>query len=115
LVLGLFAWIFLAAVGVVLSAEINVVRSRRLYPRALMTPFTDNVDLTAADRRAYSDAAQAQRFKGFESVTVSYGDDDGQHASTRRRARDAVTSATVDGTTAATGAPEATGTSAPRN
>ena len=87
LVLGLFAWIFLAAVGVVISAEINVVRSRRLYPRALMTPFTDNVDLTAADRRAYTDAAQAQRFKGFESVTVRY-DDDGQQASARRRARD---------------------------
>ena len=52
-----------------------------------MTPFTDNVDLTPADRRAYADAAQAQRFKGFESVTVRY-DDDGQHASARRRARD---------------------------
>ena len=87
LVLGLFAWIFLAAVGVVISAEINVVRSRHLYPRALMTPFTDNVDLTAADRRAYTDAAQAQRFKGFESVTVRYADD-GQQASARRRARD---------------------------
>ena len=46
LVLGLLAWIFLAAVGVVLSAEINVVRTKRLYPRSLMTPFTDNVDLT---------------------------------------------------------------------
>jgi hypothetical protein len=84
LVLGLFAWIFLAAVGIVLGTEINVVRTKRLYPRALMTPFTDNVDLTNADQRAYADAAQSQQFKGFENVTVTY-DDDGQHASARRR------------------------------
>jgi membrane protein len=86
LVLGLLAWIFLAAVGVVLSAEINVVRTKRLYPRSLMTPFTDNVDLTTADRNVYTDAATAQRFKGFQSVTVSF-DDEGQQASARRRRR----------------------------
>jgi inner membrane protein YhjD len=87
LVLGLLAWIFLAAVGVVLSGEINVVRARRLYPRSLLTPFTDDVDLTDADRRVYRDAAAAQQAKGFESVTVSF-DDDGQHASAKRRERD---------------------------
>ena len=86
LVLGLLAWIFLAAVGVVISAEINVVRAKRLYPRALMTPFTDNVDLTPADRRVYTDAATAQQAKGFQSVTVTF-DDDGQQASARRRVR----------------------------
>lgn len=86
LVLGLLAWIFLAAVGIVIGAEINVVRAKHLYPRALMTPFTDNVDLTSADQRAYTDAAHSQQFKGFESVTVSY-ENDGQHASARRRAR----------------------------
>jgi YihY family inner membrane protein len=86
LVLGLLAWIFLAAVGVVLSAEINVVRTKHLYPRSLMTPFTDNVDLTSADRNAYTDAATAQRFKGFQSVTVSF-DDEGQQASARRLKR----------------------------
>ena len=47
--LGLLAWILLAALGVVLSVEINVVRVKQLYPRALLTPFTDNVDLTHAD------------------------------------------------------------------
>ena len=87
LVLGLFAWIFLAATGVVLGAEINVVRAKHLYPRALLTPFTDNVDLTVADRRAYTDAAQAQQFKGFETVDVSYAND-GQHASARRASAD---------------------------
>ena len=83
LVLGLLAWIFLAAVGVVIGSEINVVRARRLYPRALLTPFTDNVDLTDADRRAYHDAVNSQQFKGFQSVTVHY-EDDGQQASARR-------------------------------
>ncbi len=83
LVLGLFAWIFLAAVGVVIGSEVNVVRTKRLYPRALLTPFTDNVDLTDADRRAYLDAVNSQQFKGFQSVTVHY-EDDGQQASARR-------------------------------
>ena len=83
LVLGLLAWIFLAALGVVIGSEVNVVRTRQLYPRALLTPFTDNVDLTDADRRAYRDAVSAQQFKGFQSVTVHY-QDDGQQASARR-------------------------------
>jgi membrane protein len=72
IVLCLLAWIFLAALGVVIGVEINVVRVKRLYPRALLTPFTDNVDLTTADRRSYTDAAVAQRHKGFEQVVVSF-------------------------------------------
>lgn len=83
LVLGLLAWIFLAAVGVVVGSEINVVRAKQLYPRALLTPFTDNVDLTNADQQAYLDAVSSQQFKGFQSVTVQY-EDDGQKASARR-------------------------------
>jgi YihY family inner membrane protein len=79
LVLGLIAWIYLGAVTVVLGVEINVVRARKLYPRALLTPFTDNVDLTRADQDAYTDYAEAQRTKGFESVDVSF-DNDGQNA-----------------------------------
>jgi len=83
LVLGLLAWFYLAAVGVVIGSEINVVRTKRLYPRALLTPFTDNVDLTDADRRAYHDAVSSQQFKGFQSVKVHY-EDDGQRATARR-------------------------------
>jgi YihY family inner membrane protein len=86
-VLGLLAWIFLAALGVVLSVEVNVVRAKRLFPRALLTPFTDNVDLTHADQRAYTDAANAQRHKGFQSVDVTF-DHEGQNASARRRANE---------------------------
>jgi len=71
-VLGLLAYFYLAAIAVVLSAEINVVRKHRLYPRALLTPFTDNVDLTRGDRKTYTRQAKAQRAKGFEQVTVTF-------------------------------------------
>jgi len=81
LVIGLLAWIFLASVAIVFSAEIDVVRYKRLYPRSLLTPFTDNVELTSADRRTYSEIAAAQQFKGFESVTVDF-DSNGHPATT---------------------------------
>ena len=72
LVLGLIAWIYLGAVIVVLCVEVNVVKAKRLYPRSLLTPFTDDVVLTAGDERVYSDAAKAQRNKGFEEISVSF-------------------------------------------
>jgi YihY family inner membrane protein len=86
IVLGLIAWIYLATVSVLFCIEGNVVHVRRLYPRTLLTPFTDDVDLTDADRRAYSSYARAQRNKGFESVDVSF-EHDGQNATARRRRR----------------------------
>ncbi|MGN6131365.1 MAG: YihY/virulence factor BrkB family protein [Nocardioidaceae bacterium] len=73
LVLGLVAFIYVAGVMGVLGLEINVVLAKRLYPRALLTPFTDAVDLTPADRRVYTEYARAQRHKGFEHVEVSFG------------------------------------------
>ncbi len=72
LVLGLVALLYVAAVMAMLGIEINVVLAKRLYPRALLTPFTDAVDLTEADRRVYTEYAQAQRHKGFEQVTVTF-------------------------------------------
>ena len=83
LVLGLLAWIFLAAVALVLGAELDVVRYKHLYPRSLLTPFTDDVELTRADRHTYADIATAQQAKGFESVSVRFG--------RRRRRRGATT------------------------
>jgi YihY family inner membrane protein len=74
LVLGLVAWLYLEAVVIVFCAEINVVRVRRLWPRALLTPFTDSVDLTDADERAYTSYADSESYKGFEKVDVSFGD-----------------------------------------
>jgi len=75
LVLGLVALIYLASVMAVLGMQVNVVVVRRLWPRALLTPFVDDVELTDADRRAYTAYAKAQRHKGFERVEVSFDDD----------------------------------------
>jgi len=72
LVLGLLAFLYVTAVAVLLCMEINVVRVSRLHPRSLLTPFTDNVALTAGDRRVYSRQAKAQRLKGFERVDVTF-------------------------------------------
>jgi membrane protein len=76
LVLGLMAAIFLVSIAGMLGVELNVVLDRHLWPRALLTPFTDSVRLTEADRRAYRGYAAAQRHKGFETVTVDFGDDE---------------------------------------
>jgi hypothetical protein len=38
----------------------------------LLTPFTDNVSLTEADRRAYTRYAKSQRHKGFQSIETRF-------------------------------------------
>lgn len=75
LVLGLIGFLFIGATMLVLGLEVNVVLRRRLYPRALLTPFTDNVRLGAGDLRAYTSYARMQRHKGFQTITVEF---DGQ-------------------------------------
>ncbi|MCW2847886.1 MAG: conserved rane protein of unknown function [Marmoricola sp.] len=72
LVLGLLAFLYVTAIAVVLCAELNAVRVDKLFPRSLLTPFTDNVQLTRGDRRSYTDQAKAQRSKGFQEVEVSF-------------------------------------------
>ena len=71
-VLGLLVWLYLSAFAVVLGAELNSVRARRLWPRSLLTPFTDDVQLTRGDRKAYASYAQTERHKGFETVDVDF-------------------------------------------
>jgi membrane protein len=71
-VLGLVAFLYLTSIAVVLCVEIDVVNVDKLYPRSLMTPFTDDVVLTPADIRAYSTQAEAQRMKGFERIGVTF-------------------------------------------
>ncbi len=73
-VLGLVALLYIASVIAMLGLEINVVLAKHLYPRALLTPFTDAVQLTEADKQVYREYAQAQRHKGFERVRVSFDD-----------------------------------------
>lgn len=74
LVLGLLAFLFLVSSTLVLCAEINVVLVEGLHPRALLAPFTDDVDLTAADRKTYTKKAKAEQVKGFQRVSVRFRD-----------------------------------------
>jgi YihY family inner membrane protein len=82
IVLGLLAFLLLVSITLVICAEINVVRVDRLHPRALLTVFTDDVELTSADRKTYARKAEAEQAKGFERVRVSFekGDDAGAAA-----------------------------------
>jgi len=73
IVLGLLAWIYLGAITVVICAEFNAVRAERMWPRSLLTPFTDNVELTPGDQRAYISYARTERHKSFENIDVSFG------------------------------------------
>lgn len=75
LVLGLIALLFLLTAVIVIGLQINVVRRRHLYPRALLTPFTDNVVLTPGDRRAYAQYARMQRHKGFQTISVDFDEE----------------------------------------
>lgn len=72
IVLGLLAWIYVEAVVIVLAAELNAVLARRLWPRALLTPFTDDTDLTHADRRSYESYAGAQQYRRDETIDVDF-------------------------------------------
>lgn len=71
-VLATIAWIYLVALVVMFSAEVNVVRQRRLWPRSLKAPFTDDMEPTRADLAAYSAYAHAPRFKGWQHIDVSF-------------------------------------------
>jgi membrane protein len=73
-VLGLMALLYAGTVIAMIGLEVNVVLAKRLYPRALLTPFTDAVELTDVDRRVYREYAEAQRHKGFERIHVHFDD-----------------------------------------
>lgn len=74
LVLGALAFLFLASVALVMCAEVNVVLVERLYPRALLGAFSDDADLTVADRKTYTKKVKAERVKAFERVSVRFDD-----------------------------------------
>lgn len=76
LVLGMLAFLFLISSTLVLCAEINVVLVENLHPRSLLTPFSDDADLTAADRKTYASKAKAERVKSSQRVTVRFDDSD---------------------------------------
>jgi membrane protein len=67
LVLGLLAWLYLGAQLTIFSAEINVVRVRKLWPRSF---FSD--PLLEADRRALTSSAEVEERVDQENVEVSF-------------------------------------------
>jgi YihY family inner membrane protein len=66
-VLGLVAWLYLGAQLTMFAAEINVVRVRKLWPRSLFGP-----PLLDADRRALSEAAEAQERVQGQEIEVTF-------------------------------------------
>jgi YihY family inner membrane protein len=70
LVLGLLAWLQLAASMTLLSAEMNVVAARRLWPRSLML-FAEE-PLAEADEDALRQRAEIEERRSDQEVHVSF-------------------------------------------
>ncbi len=67
-VVGLFSLIYLVSQGLVYSAELALVRRRKLWPRSL-----DPLRPTQGDRRVYVTLAREQERIAPEQVTVRFG------------------------------------------
>jgi YihY family inner membrane protein len=68
IVLGLLSWIYLGAQVMLLSAEMNVVLTRRLWPRGLRPP------MTGADREVLSAQAEEAVARAAQDVHVHFHD-----------------------------------------
>jgi len=68
-VIGLLAWIYLGAQVTLLAAEMNVVKKRRLWPRAIVQP-----PLTDADRRALTAYVKQEERRPEEEIQVRIND-----------------------------------------
>jgi membrane protein len=66
-VLGLLAWLYLGGQVTLLSAEVNVVRARRLWPRSFFSP-----PLLDADKRALTSAAEVEERLQQQNVEVDF-------------------------------------------
>jgi membrane protein len=67
IVIGLLSWLYLGAQMLLLAAETNVVRVRRLWPRSLFDP------ATAADMKALRAVARVEERREGERVEVTFG------------------------------------------
>ena len=68
-VLGLISWLYLGSQITVYAAEVNVVRARGLWPRALMQP-----PLTAADREVLDALVKQEERRPEQHVQSSFED-----------------------------------------
>jgi uncharacterized BrkB/YihY/UPF0761 family membrane protein len=67
IVLGLMFWIYLGAQILVYASEVNVVRARHLWPRALQPP-----PLTIADERTLTARAKTEERRPEQHVDVTF-------------------------------------------
>jgi hypothetical protein len=67
IVLGLLAWIYLAAEITLYCAEMNTVVARNLWPRTMVQP-----PLTEADQRSLAYQATANQRRPEQRVTTSF-------------------------------------------
>jgi membrane protein len=70
IVIGLLSWIYLAATVTLLSAEINVVRARRLWPRSLS--LLGEQPLTDGDADALRQRAGVEERRADEDISVAF-------------------------------------------
>lgn len=80
-VIGLLSWLAIAAQLVLIGAEINAVRSLRLWPRSLRGP------MTAADRKALEGYARSALHDKRATISVTWPPEDGPPAEQRRLTR----------------------------
>jgi uncharacterized BrkB/YihY/UPF0761 family membrane protein len=66
-VIGLVSWLYLVAQLTLYAAEVNVVRSRRLWPRSIVQP-----PLTGADEDVLVAIAEAEERRPEQSVRVGF-------------------------------------------
>jgi YihY family inner membrane protein len=83
IVIGLLAWIYLGAQVMLLSAELNVVLARRLWPRSLL----GGEDATSADRRVVAGEAKEEAAHPDETVDVRFDGGDEPAPSDERAGR----------------------------
>jgi len=67
LVIGLLSWLYLAATVTLYAAELNVVRTRRLWPRGLVQP-----PLAGADQRVLEALAKQEERRPEQTVEVVF-------------------------------------------
>ncbi|HWC67310.1 MAG TPA: YihY/virulence factor BrkB family protein [Acidimicrobiales bacterium] len=69
-VIGLLSWLFLLGQLTVFAAEVNVVATRRLWPRSLFPP-----KLTAADKEVLAAEVTSQQMRPEQDISVDYVED----------------------------------------
>jgi uncharacterized BrkB/YihY/UPF0761 family membrane protein len=70
IVIGLLSWIYLGAIVTLLSAEINVVRARKLWPRSFS--LIGEQPLTIGDEDALRQRAGVEERRADEDVSVVF-------------------------------------------